>query len=107
LSISALVPDRSRWHRAIMKPPRRRLFRILIELVVALASLILSYFVVLAIAFSGFDQAVPHPTATFLLTTSIGTCAAATATLVVELVLATIAVVSRHRQPHDDKAAGA
>jgi len=51
---------------------------------------------------------VPHPTATFLLTTSIGTCAAATATLVVELVLAAIAVVSRHRvQSHDDKAAGA
>jgi len=91
-----------------MKPPGRRFVRILIELVVALASLILSYAVFLAIALSGFDEAVPHPAATFLLTTSIETCAAATATLVVELVLAAIAVVSRHRvQSHDDKAAGA
>jgi putative copper export protein len=79
-------------------PIRRRFLRILIELVVALASLVSSCWLFVAIAFSGFDRAVPHPTATLLLTTSIGTCVMATAMLVVELVLAVIAAVSRLRR---------
>jgi heme/copper-type cytochrome/quinol oxidase subunit 2 len=92
------------WHRAVMRPWRHRFVRILIELVVALASLVFSYLLWLGIAFSGFDQATPHPTATLLLKTSTGICIAATVALVVELVLAISAAVSRNRRRRQETA---
>ena len=81
-----------------MKLLRCRLVRILIELIVALASLVLSFWLYLSIAFSGFDQAAPHPIGTFIARVSTGICIAATVALVAELVLAVSAAVARYRR---------
>ncbi|HVQ94482.1 MAG TPA: hypothetical protein VMU51_25820 [Mycobacteriales bacterium] len=88
-----------------MKLLRRRRVRVLIELAVALVSLILSYFFVISIALSEFDQPTPHPIATVLSRVSIGILIAAAVMLVAELILAISVAVARNLQRQLDETA--